>query len=506
MPANEGTNREEAKEGFLEHLRQVHFLLVAIVAGLLVTLLAEDDAKPAREELRQIRSLLDSWDPQFVHAYLSKQVDAKIDWRRVDRLISNWDWTSKAIENRPPPWLDRLHLTDAPYMCDIAAPSESDLTNHVVVPRPDNLNGFRQTWDALSKQRRLVYPASISSNVWVFEFDSRWDAKPKLRGYREVSAENVQNSSRTMIRQSLFPGQMQPLRTGLLELETQSRSELFPERPFGIRSVNGQSLFTQTLADAGEAYCFHFDLNDPAADVLHIDFAGTIPRTNSLNQNRPIYPKGSPFGEKFAVIACSAATNMFQGFELFTHWPPQLLKSRFDVAFPNLESLRAKFGDSSWERLGRELAELSEGGKRTFQILGLEIPQRLIGLWGPILVLAVQLYFWRHLSAFIRRFPKTAPDEFPCALVYGGWFDALFTYFTSVILPIGLVFWTGLSVGQNKLAAWMLGIAALALGILTWKELDRLACGVWTRRAKSWILRQFKRYPFNPEKKPIKET
>src|SRR5688572_2831141 len=93
---------------FPEHLRQVHFVLVAVAAGLLITIFAEDDAKPARGELEKIRRIVDSWDACFLQTYVSNRMVKRLELSQVERLI--------ATDNRPSWQLEHLRIATLPFL------------------------------------------------------------------------------------------------------------------------------------------------------------------------------------------------------------------------------------------------------------------------------------------------------------------------------------------------------------------------------------------------------
>jgi len=154
---------------FIEHIRTVHFALVGLSVGLILTLLSAKPyhANTALRELDQIIELKKLWSPTWIYAHANRSQQPPGN--------EDDDWTINAFENRG---LDAEMKLGRPYRKRYAIkflpPQENwvrggddnDNGDADWSPKsfPSTLTEFEQWWNRMAKTPYMLYfPTSIKS-------------------------------------------------------------------------------------------------------------------------------------------------------------------------------------------------------------------------------------------------------------------------------------------------------------------------------------------------------
>ena len=120
------------------------------------------------------------------------------------------------------------------------------------------------------------------------------------------------------------------------------------------------------------------------------------------------------------------------------HW----LHSDFKHAFYELDQATTGFQDLDFEHIQRILQQNEKNSKETFQAFGVTFPIETTTRWGALLIVALQLYLWLHLSEFRRR-DFASSDIAWIGAYQTPWPRAIFCL-TGLIIPVGVVIFLGI--------------------------------------------------------------
>lgn len=398
---------------FVEHLRTVHFTLVAVAVGLILIL--SRPSSPALMQIRQIVALKKEWPPRRIAELHSKfDVDSSkqfkyIDWKN-QRQIAAWVY-----------WKDG-HKRDA---VRFALPEQDWIdASGSLSEFPSTLAAFRNWWNGLETVAKIYIPGAVyDGGVYVTDHGS------------PVAAVHLADSSE--FSSDLPVAKSQP-------------------RVMKLEIVFGGHQDTYVFfADDGK---FEYEL---PIEMVTVDVDQDLLSAGVKNWKR------GPFEKAFGALAQQAS---------------------------GLEA-------EDLEDVEKIVAEHVANRSEEFEAFGMKFPMAQVTVWGTVILLGVQLYFYLYLKQLSG---KLGPDD-------PGWdipwismdqsFLAQAIFFTTVlVLPaIAMILLGGrgslqLTAGYTAdswhgavkfkdwelavrlgIAAYLLaGIGTLTLGIATWTCRPRL--------------------------------
>jgi hypothetical protein len=486
---------------YVEHLRTVHFSLIALCLGAIVLAFTPDtsEIQQARREIAALLRLKAAWerDPNWIQSAAAAKVsaweatygdaaskestifpeaqskEAVFTWgtdRQMDAMkngggttffvdesgrqqsMSSGDYMERQrLRNR------RIVTFDQPNWI-VAGPSRACADNdqgpqleelfyqqQIVIHAPAKLEDFRSCWTLLAGEHNILIPEHVSETVYLLS-----DTPKRIREWGSLKW--------------FAPGQIVPP----LELFPSIHPILTPgDIPARIETTSSEK--TQEKHEArlliGKA---------EATAALHLGNIGKVDANYIWIEGNDVY-----------VIPVTESGQVgFQPIkELLDHFDEKELPAgKFATSFPNLDSLAEIYGDFDVDKLDGILKDLqNRTGGESFQVFGVRIPAGATSRWGVMVVLSVQLYFWMHLGELRRRL---RPTDAGWNVAFIGMYSSLpacVVYFvTSCVLPLLAIVALcvkGILAGENRalvINVLLLGsIAALALTIGIWKASPR---------------------------------
>jgi hypothetical protein len=125
---------------------------------------------------------------------------------------------------------------------------------------------------------------------------------------------------------------------------------------------------------------------------------------------------------------------------------------RFDKSFPALKELTEFTESLPLDRLKQQLESEQERSREGFEIFGVKLPTELIGTWGILSLLVVQLYFWLHLLRFVKQAREDRGNDASVSQIpWIGFYPEKITRFIFIFSSVGLPL---IIVGYISFKAW----------------------------------------------------
>jgi hypothetical protein len=426
LPPAEPSGPQWSKD-YVEHLRTIHFSLMAICVAALVLSLAEtpSDIRKARSEVHAIAELVRIWDPNWVESS-AQQVGNK-DRTKNPTMLYQTDWAEHIahfeIEGfkgdqraradiRDPNWIVHGPVSDLAIHAGVFSLPHFCQNPDVTLTKPNTLEEFRRIWNVLNEKHSIRFPTRLADDTYsIAQFLNKLQVKDM--------------------------GRVQWLPRG-----SEARSEMEVRVEPCILSDAIRKALPDLTTDYGFVGTFDNYQHQPVLPVSRyqeIEFRAQDALREHFQQG---IPEGGSFDHSFSEL--DKITKDYQSLEF----------DKFDVI---LEAEQNRTGDS-------------------FEAFGVKFPAEATTRWGVVVVLAVQLYFWIHLHELAQRLQPNAPgwevafigmySSHPSRVVY-----SLSTHFLPVaaIIALGV---KGLFIGDfQRMYWWVLGIStalSIGLAILSW--------------------------------------
>jgi hypothetical protein len=422
---------------YVEHLRTVHFTLVVVCLALVVLITSDRKSavSSARDELRGIRGMLETWDRDWGEKEAERafagaglpvahlpanaapselELDLPGGKREVFELAFDGpNWTMNAMDDS----LKTPLAINYPFL--------------FTQPRPGDLKEFHEFWDVLAKGLRFEVPIALEDTPLAF-----------------------------------FHGEPQKARFV---------SGKKPTLPIPLHLALSMR---QITPDTGADY---------PRDFLHGFY---IPDTRAPFGAKP-YPAGAALPQGGMISLGSVIVIPVKEFEpvpfdVYHRFIPPNAGWRhepFADTFPNLSSLTKNYEELDLETIDKILeAEQSRTGD-SFEAIGIKFPAEGVTRWGIVLILGIQLYLFLHLHELT---PKLKPTdegwEVAWIGVYKSRISQVLYLASSVLLPPIAAFALAWHMPTMTRAAWWLRLAAMILGTTVSLLLGWLA---WRRLRKN---------------------
>jgi len=401
-PAQIGQPRQQPIAGLVEHLRTVHFSLLAVSFALIAVCATttEGELKTAYHQLQQIIESARSWDPEF----LDQQVRRILTQKNPNLLedAESFEWPSEAI-NRIRVLKPAVNwtVTDSRGFPHLTSPSEEPYVGRFILRGPSH--GFEP-------------PENIA------DFSAYWNW----------------------------------LRTTNLHVPTDLDDEVFEEQNDGayksVPLVFGSGWFGP----------------DEPAELVAVD-----PKLRARMPRAKVWSSSGAYGYlissglRLIPVRTEAMSLDGQGalIDRYRDWR----RGEFSYSFRQLDKVSEAYKTASLDMAERILRAEVERSGSPFEAFGTKIPAELVTLWGPVIVLAVQVYFCLHLSQLRRQgFAMQEVDSIAWIALYTSPWARRTTYLSAALLPSGAII-TAIYRAHNERALdwqeWTLRVSVLLLSV-----------------------------------------
>jgi len=433
----------------VKHLRTIHFSLVAIGFGLLVvsSLGRDSDASVALEQLAELESVVDAWNPSFVESGVRSLISRgatevppsvlsdpaeftftgqpfrALRWTLLPLPADVLELTGNPLDRydrRGPFW---VHLESDPrglqfYQIPAKAP--------LVIPQPGSLADFERIWNVIISQ-------SLET-TWV-ESDWTEQGLPWLMGIRVAAQSNFE---------VLYDDTLQ---MPLHQLEYQLNLE--PMRP----------------GDGG----FWTDRTEHEYGVLRHHFLGFIGSAREVSvplwdvlQSSQI-PGAQIFGEIYE-----------------TDWPPAPLAT----LFPELSGTAQPVAELDFPNIRAILETQAADSQEQISVFGATIPASAAATWGSPVLIIVQAYFLLTLGVLLRLLASGEVTRVPWIGLYGDGPSKTLTVLSAFGFPTFVVVFLAWQSAQLTLTSVLFTAAAVAAcGALGWCGIVSMY-SIWRRSGR----------------------
>jgi hypothetical protein len=401
-----------SSKDFVEHLRTVHFTLVAIAVGLILIL--SRAGSPALTQIREIIELKKEWPPEQIalvgnHALgvlyarttsgdRAQDNNIEVHWKGHQQIKASTSWEKKRKQDAV-----ILTLPEEDWSLDYRPGHYSALS-----PFPQTLDNFRLWWNMLGTddyRLRLIIPLATYDG-FVYAHDD----------YAEVPIAKIhllRLSEPSLVSAS---GQPKLVKLEIHQIRTGTRTDYFY---FG---KDGESQYVLPLK----------------VQVVDVD----------------------------RELICR-----IEG------WSP----GRFDTKFGALAKEANELESEDLEQVEKVLAERLATDSEVFEAFGMKFPNSQVTVWGTLILLAIQLYFFlylRQLSGKLR--PDDPGWDIPWICMNQSFLAQSICFATVIVLPFLAMLLTG-SQASLRLTAdyWVPDSWDMEVQVKDWDSLVLLQIGAY---------------------------
>lgn len=384
---------------FVEHLRTVHFTLIAVAVGLILILSRTNS--PALAQIRQIVALKEEWPPG--------DLESLPQARRVHLPGEEW----KTIVARSLPW-NRIRYVEIEFDKNSEPPSDvprrlafrSPIWEPIgpygdwekVAEFPKTVSAFRDWWYALQIPHPCFFPTEIEDegtlkSAKVKGEVVRFRVKDPDVGTDSVDLQNVPD---------------------LRWVSPPPKSWFRATAPFSVYQV-------------------------PVTEVVKV----------SLDQDAVV------------AIARGHGWNWTQG--------------PFEKSFSALAQETSGLEAEDLEQVEKVVAERLSNRSEQFEAFGMKFPITQVTVWGTVILLGVQLYFFLYLQQLSGKLGHNDPGwDVPWICLSQSFLARMIFFTTVILLPTATMFLIGfraslrLTAGYRLPDSWRLLIPIRSWGLGTW--------------------------------------
>jgi hypothetical protein len=400
-----GSNRDQTtafrwSKDYVEHLRTVHFTLVAICIGLLTLASSEsqNQVSEAREQLQMITESLHSWDVSSLTNAAAKRISEfntaeheSLPAQMFGATAQNVDTLFVARHGDSPSTLFSVEfrgnwMVDGPIrQSGTLGGKEHPVTSLLIegpqlpIAKPATLAGFQKLWDSLVPENRIIVPTKLAQFMYVFT--------PPAKGYIDLKTIDSLFERIDVRFSKSRPGTpnakctlMLARATTLEDLQPIAKALAKPTPYMYVcRELNPISSDTISFIPVNEFREIDFDGQNVLLEKV---------RAQQLTRGKGLLIPHGTFAHSFSAL--DQVTRSYQNLSL----------DSFD---PILESEQRRSGES-------------------FEALGVKFPADETTRWGIVVVIAVQLYIWIILR---QRSATLAPGDAAFEVAWLGLFPSL---------------------------------------------------------------------------------
>lgn len=452
---------------YVEHLRTVHFTLVAVCVALIVlsTSRAPTEVQMAYSQVSQIRELLRSYDRAWLTEHAQNRIKEGIKAEAAVLKSQGISATNTTVEFQQDGIVRRLPFSTPSLnfvvrsLRDTQKPRKTSQDHSY--PLPDELDifpnqwskglsltlqQFHQFWDSLGDDFYIFLPATVDSNAIII---------PDYTGedYTDLGIIPVKFSKAGQHQEecagwerAFFVGAYSEVTVNRLKAKNSGfQGEYF----YGCTIRAPESLQAKNI------------IEDAEVDSTEL-FTLPIPTTVSV-----------PYDGQSALMSHTRSV---------WNWR----HGKFDHAFQQLSDITKNYEDLDLSKIEQILAEEKRRAGESFEAVGIKFPADNATRWGILVIIGLQVYFWIHLRERSPKLHRSDPGwEVAWIGVYPSKYAKAAMFVSTCLLPpaaaaaLGV---RGLQISSFGLdcSSWpywclLLGgtLCASVLGYLAWKELPR---------------------------------
>ncbi|MBS0417716.1 MAG: hypothetical protein JSR66_08380 [Proteobacteria bacterium] len=431
---------------FVEHLRSVHFSLIALSAGLLVVVVGSQDRNMTKAitQATQIAELESRW--AIVQTDLVRQVMGYGDqpvfgdpqlYSQVKGLVIEG---TTANDTKPESYL--VNFTIQPKLFIKYVPKR--ISPEIMSESPHTIAQFKSWWERLREGFNVKVPslASIPECV-AFLWDSSAAQHHLPHNFYRINCSIDYGDPSDWNSDEVF--------------DVDADSDSLPKDMMG------------ELGDDTEFISGHMHYN--GHPVLA---TSELPKSHS--------PKTDLYvGVYVHLQSVRLNESAFQ--RIFPDWRT----GPFDSAFRELAVASRDNETISITDALHRMVDSQSKGEQTVEAMGLKIPAPELTRWGVILIVCVQIYFWLHLRQFSRRIKSHSPGLGVAWIgVYGSTLAMVTTLLSACLLPAATltillrrILYEFFSISDIDAASWaaiLISLVGCGLTLITAASLRELHC------------------------------
>lgn len=422
---------------FVEHLRSIHFALVAVSLGLIILVSGSRDVRISRAltQATEIAELETRWKEAQTTLYLAaaQSINLPTDGRTFFVTVA-------APTPAMPEEGVRIRLgvpTDA-----FSQYEKWKFSDAVMDKAPRKLSEFRVWWRKMQAGVRVFVP----------DFSEK--------KHETCDAEVLQRDERGRAEVISFDtiGSFQP--PGAPPLDSAVRCSL------------GDLVSFISETSIGVKPQFETELLESGAIVLR-GRAENVKTTTSSGRKLT-----TEVWVDVMLTAQAATINEKALQEMFSDWR----SGPYDQAFPELAAISGDLENIDLKGMASRIQDLQPKGEQNFEAFGLKVPSADITRWGTVLLLALQFYFWLHLHELNQKIDRDSPGwDVAWIGVYRSTSATVSMYLSGSLLPLIAVLILALRIPRDVQAAahrwipWSLAVMlCLCGGVLSALTAERL--------------------------------
>src|SRR5579864_2947943 len=190
---------------FVEHLRTVHFTLIASCVGLLIlaSYHKKTEIEIAHEQVSQILEVINTWKPDFLETAALETIKAKIPPSEQDQylltegkpIIGKFNLSVLGYDQKKIYFQPKIESPGWILKSDVPAELQPDVSSGFAVDfrvnAPSNLKSFQRLWDALLTKGNIILPRLPSKCSDLYGWKDI-----EYEGDCEVEKKEISNASR----------------------------------------------------------------------------------------------------------------------------------------------------------------------------------------------------------------------------------------------------------------------------------------------------------------------
>jgi hypothetical protein len=432
MPSTSPTPVHWSKD-FVEHLRTVHFTLIALCIGLIVlaSFPSKSEIQLAHDQASEILEVSNNWKEAFLETAAVDVVNATASGDNQTQFVvaegkPAWfnfeiSFGNEAVRFKPkalaPSWIIKNEIP-AELMPDVSSEQ----------PGPRSQEDWAALWTKGRPELRVKVPRSLKS------FQRLWDD--------------------LLVRGSIILPKMPK---ECFDFESKPCKINSPDSSDSAQTP--EMVFTIKIGDERAYTLLH--QQDPTLTKWDYQFSENVWNPNNRRPGQVVLPV-----RDFATIEFDGQSALIQQ---FTQWN-QKHRRPFKDAFRELASVDDPFEDADIGSAERILAAEAKRTDEAFEAAGLKIPAEVAVRCGVLLILGVQFYMWVHLYEFGNRFGRDSGYEVAWIGVYFSKPARLLFFISLVVLPLGTVVLLSIrglsiSVHHRGLVGWTILVASNAASL-----------------------------------------
>lgn len=442
---------------FVEHLRTVHFALLAISLASLVVAFSPADKEIviAHRQAQEITDLSRKWSSNILDDWAKTQIQqyssehTALPFQKMPTEPADADFVELFAPNeRTAEFIFRIDFKSQNWASKMSAgPLPLQDTNyfmdeypHVQIDRPKSLQDFQSVWDALNDDRVVGIPMQLQQQAGLSPTTTVWSEDP----YQPSDMPSDAQLLNWRFLNSLPPGRK-------VDAETHMFLKFIPERD--RPSFESRGMISPILVYEG------------------------LVKLNSRAHGTQRYLLTIPV-EGIAVVPLDGQSALAHKAGAAWH------HGIFQDSFFELHKRTTGYPSIDLVSLERILAtDASKASSETLNLFGVPLPAGLATVFGPLLLLCVQLYLVVHL---LQLHGKIRPDDPGWDVAWIGMYQSAFGRAVAgaslCLLPtaavVALVL-RGVHVSDSRSLSWVVALSTTLvsgyLSYLTWSHLPQLS-------------------------------